>query len=828
MKKFLTYLKYTYNYIMKEVYPFAKDILIKFYNKILIFKTWLKNNVKSVSLVFILCWSLFTGIFIGYMNYRLTSTEDVSNLDDYSLYEIPTVLYDIKGRKITEFYLLKRRLIKYNDIPKPLIDTLLIAEDKNFLEHFGIDFFGIMRAFAKNIFAGGVKQGGSTVTQQLAKLSFTKRERNIIRKIRELWLSLQIEKRYTKKEILEMYFNKVYYGNNCYGIETAARFYLGKSTKDLNYADSAFLVSIPPAPYYFNPLSYPLRVRERQVFILSKLVSEGIISKDRMEDEIQEFWNRFSDRLANNLFYKDDESKDLAPYFSEYVRRILIEKFQDKIYTGGYRVYTTIDLDAQLLAQKEVKKKLIEQEKIYRDNILSIYSNINVFSIDNPSHFYILDAIGYSFGIEGIGFYKSYLKKNILNYLKTEKDALFALFSSFNMTDASLVFKESYESEDDILSYKPEGALVSIEVKTGRIISMVGGKEFTPFNQINRAYQSRRQPGSAFKPFVYLAALLTNNFSPASTIKDVPIAYKTETGEIWAPSNFGQYYHGRITLRNALRKSVNIVSVRLIDSITVAPVIELASKVIGIPRERFREDFSLGLGTSEVTPLELAKGYGVFANMGKDIFPHPIIRVQNKFGKTIIDFESEIFSKEPEQLVEPQYVYVLIDMMKDVITRGTASGAATREGFSYPYAAGKTGTSSNLKDAWFAGFTPDVVTVVWVGFDKGITLGPRQFGGVVAAPIWMRFMKEVIKSYPVTPFPYPENLIRLPIDPESGLRIPTRCISETSTDIEGQVVDNKYFYEIFVPGTEPKGELPSCEPKDEVDEELLDKIKIKF
>jgi len=814
--------------LSKKLYKISNII----YNKFIAFLSFLRLNIKEVSLIFIILWSLISGIFLGYMNYRLISTEDVNKLDDYSLYEMPTVVYDIKGRKITEFYILKRRLIKFDDIPKPLIDTLLIAEDKNFLEHFGIDFFGILRAFIKNIFAGGIRQGGSTVTQQLAKLAFTTRERSLGRKIRELWLSLQIEKRYTKKEILEMYFNKVYYGNNCYGIESAAKFYLGKTTKELNYADSAFLVSIPPAPSYFNPLSYPLRVKERQEFIISKLVKDGIISKDVANEQMNNFWVDFSDRLANNLFYQEDiGSKDMAPYFSEYVRRILIEKLEDKIYTGGFKVYTTLDLDKQLLAQEAIVNQLKEQTKIYRENIKNIYSVID--NISNISNYYILDSLGSFFGIESFSFYKSYLSKISRETLIKELGVFMGLLSSFNLTDSYLVFKNIINNdEDDILVYKPEGALVSLEVKTGRIISMVGGSGFTPFNQINRAYQSRRQPGSAFKPFIYLTALMTNKFSPASTIKDIPIAYRTETGEIWAPSNVGRYYHGRITLRNALRKSVNIVSVRLVDNIGVEPVIELASKMIGIPKERFRQDFSLGLGTSEVTPLELARGYGVIANMGKEVFPHAIIKVQNKFGKTILDFESEIFSKEPEQLVDPRYIYIITDMMKDVITRGTASGAAAQEGFSYPYTAAKTGTSSNLKDAWLAGFTPDIVTVVWVGFDKGITLGPGQFGGKVAGPIWMKFMKEAIKSYPVVPFSYPGGLNRIAIDPDSGMRIPDKCLINQNVNTDIGIIENEqknnYFYEIFIPGTEPTEELKSCNPEDDIDEETMNKIKINF
>ncbi len=763
--------------------------------------------MERIFFIFLLVFSVFWAFFAASFIYQFKKLDDIQSLSDYRLYEIPSVVYDAKGKKITEFYLYKRELISFKDVPETLIHTLLEAEDKSFFEHDGIDILGITRAFFKNLSAGRVKQGGSTLTQQLAKLLFTNRERTIARKLKEFWITLQIENQYTKKEILEKYLNKVYYGNNLYGVGVASQFYFGKPVQDLNYAEAAFLVAIPPAPSYLNPLKYPLRTQERQIFILSKLVQAGYLFEEEKEKQLKNFWLSFQERLINGSFYGGHlANKDEAPYFSEYIRRMMMTKFSEEIYTGGFRVYTTLDIDKQKVASAALKKQLGEQKNKYIKNTQSIYQNVQ----NNYSRF--MEFLSYNFLTPELEFYKSELEEQVVSLIHEQDiEPCLSIFYSFSQTAPALLFEQQEESDLN-QDYVPEGALVALEVPSGRIISMVGGSGYTPFNQLNRVYQSRRQPGSAFKPFIYLMGLLSKKFSAASVINDIPLAYKVEDDEIWTPKNAGKNYHGRVRLREALKKSINIVSIRMLEILGLDETIDMITKILTVSQERIRKDYSLALGTSEFTPLEIAKGYAVLANMGKDVIPHAVLRIEDRQGKIIWNPEAEINAQEKEQIVPPEYVYILNDMMKAVVQPGgTAAGAAARANFTYSVA-GKTGTSSNFKDAWFSGFNPHIVATVWVGFDRGTTLGIWETGGRVAAPVWMEYMKFALKDYPNSPFPYPGNIVSLEVCANSGL-LPSEHCQET-------------LEELFLPDKVPQKECDFCEKEYNVSEQELEKIDI--
>ncbi len=786
-------------------------------------KIYLK--IEKIFTIGLLILSFLAAIFMGFALYKFENLDNMTAFESYSSYEIPTTLYDIKKRKITEFFLYKRKILKFEDIPKNIINTLLIAEDKKFYEHSGIDLSGIMRAMLKNIKSGAIKQGGSTITQQLAKLLFTQRKKTIARKIKELWLTLQLEKKYKKNEILEKYFNKVYYSNNQYGLETASIFYFGKKAKKLNYAESAFLVAIPPAPTYFNPLRYPMRTKRRQKIILNNLVKHKHLTKEEMEKQYKEFWLDFQERLISGSFYnRKSKNKDKAPYFSEYIRREMYEIFEDALYTGGYKIYTTLNIDYQNIAKKALQKKLKDQEKKYKK---SAKKNFLLVQKNYPR---LVEFLGYAFNMPELEFYKSELEKQVSNYiLKEEISGWGAIFPVFNMQPQNLVFEKRYMKKEEFqLDYNPEGALVSMEVKTGRLLSMVGGSGYSPFNQLNRAYQSRRQPGSSFKPFIYLSALLSKKYSPAHTINDSPIAYKIESGDIWIPGNAGTNYQGKIRLRAGLRKSVNIVSIRLIEALGISPVVNVASKVLGLDDDRFRKDFSLALGTSEVSPLELMKGYGVFANKGKEVYPHGVIKVEDRYGNEIWNPEKDLELKKAKQLIDPRYIFILTDMMRDVIKRGTATEAALRSRFFYP-AAGKTGTSSNFRDAWFSGFTPNVVTTVWIGFDKAVSLGDWKTGtgGRVAAPVWMDYMKQILKNYPVRGFYNPGGIIRRTVCTVSGHLPGDDCKDKVfiKYNDKGEPIFGAGFIdEYFIPGTEPSKTCAFCKKEFNVSDDELKKM----
>ncbi len=619
---------------------------------------------------------IFTLTFvIAFISFATLNTQKISEMvkEQNFIDAINSKVYDINDKIITEFYQENRNPVSLSLVPADLINAFIAIEDSEFYKHKGISFRGILRALWENfknkiLFSKeGKPQGGSTITQQLAINTFLTREISLNRKMKDILIALQIERNFTKDEILEMYLNEIYFGHGAYGVQAAAQMYFNKSVQDLNLAECALLAGLPRGPSYYSPiLNQEISLKRRNI-ILSRMFKLGYISKEDMEKARQS---------PLKLDYSNKRDKVTAPYFSTFILSQLLEEYgANMVYKGGLKIYTTLDLEMQKFAEKALQES------------------------------------------------------------------------------------------------GREGAIVAIEPQSGYIKAMVGGKDFKE-SKFNRATQAYRQSGSAFKPFIYLTAL-DNEFTPSNIIEDSPVTF--ENG--WSPENYEKEFRGPVTLREAFELSINVVGVKLLEQVGVNKVINYAHKA-GIKSE-LRPDLSLALGTSETTPLEIASAYATIANLGVRVDPISIIRIEDYTGKIIkenIPQKKKVFKEET--------CYVLINMMEGVIKRGTGWNAQIGRP-----AAGKTGTTNDFVDAWFIGFTPDLVTAVYIGNDDRKPLGNKMTGGVVAAPVWAKFMKNVLKNEEKKDFLQPDKIIKISVCKDSGL-LPTENCSETLTVA-------------FIKGTEP-------------------------
>ena len=621
-------------------------------------------------------------------------------IDDAAVQSQATRLYDVNGALITQLAVENRTLVDLSHIPENLKKAMIALEDQNFYSHWGIDVKGVIRATFVNLRTGKVIQGGSTITQQLAKNVFLTSERTMSRKVKEAMLAVQIERRYTKDEILGMYFNQIYFGNGAYGAEAAARTYFGKHVEELSLSECAVLAGIPRSPNLNNPINNPARAKLRRDTALQSMLELGYISKDQYDDTLKQ---------PITVFEADPV---VAAYFVEEVRQQLEKTYgSNAVYKGGLSVYTTLDLHLQDLAQR---------------------------AAENGAR--IAEA-------------------KALPYLEHE----FAL-------------KE-----------KPalQVAFIAMDPRTGAVRAMVGGRDFKKY-QFNRATQAMRQPGSAFKPFIYTAAI-DNGFTAADTILDAPIVYKTENGEAWKPENFDKDFKGPTTLRNGLSYSRNVVTVKLLEKIGTYNAINYAHKM-GIQAHLTR-DLTLALGTSEVTLMELVNGFSTLANKGVKTDPWLITSVRDADGKLL-----EENSPHATDAVNATTAYIVTNILRGVLDYGTASNVRSL-GFTRN-AAGKTGTTSDFSDAWFVGYTPDLVAGVWFGYDQRRRIGKLLTGGAIAAPVWTDFMMRATAGQPDKDFPVPPGIEFAKICQDTGKLYDGRC--------------SRSIDEAFVEGTKPAPEDPGA------------------
>jgi penicillin-binding protein 1A len=592
-----------------------------------------KNRASRKSLVLFLVGCMLSGVIGGVIYWAFSDLPSVNAIEEYAPFESSKV-YSSDGKVLAEYYYERRTFIPSYEIPDHVKKAFVAIEDARFYSHPGIDVIGILRAVFHDIKAGGMVQGGSTITQQLAKMLFLKPEKSLIRKMREVVLSLQIEKRYTKDEILGLYLNQAYFGSRAFGIEAAAQTYFGKSVPELTVGEAALLASLPKAPSLYSPFRNPGKSGQRRTVVLREMLKQRYINRDQYERAMRE-------PIPASPHFRKYE----APYFVELLRRQLERKYGSGIYTDGYKIYSTIDLRIQHAAEAALRAGVKNIEKRCRPGV--------------------------------------------------------------------------------------QAALVAVDSHTGHIKAMIGGFDFWE-NQFNRATQAMRQPGSAFKPFVYVTAL-ENGLTPEDEIEDAPITLGgSRPGQHWSPRNYDGTYHGDVSLETALAKSLNVATVRLAWNLGVRNVIETARR-LGI-RSELRPYPSLALGASDVTLMEMVGAYSVFAT-GRKMDLTPFDRIENRDG-LVIEENYPVFT----EVLSEDVVNELKEMLGAVVMRGTASRARS---LGVPVF-GKTGTTNDYTDAWFVGFDDNLVVGVWVGRDDHRPIGNKETGSAAALPIWIEFMKQVM------------------------------------------------------------------------------------
>lgn len=615
---------------------------------------------------FIALAGVLTGILAGAF---FSLTHDLPQINALKQFKPPAVsnVYAADQRIFTRFFIEKRLPVSLNQIPGLLIDAVITTEDRRFFEHGGIDLKSVSRAILSDVIAGRFKQGGSTLSQQLAKTLFLTSEKSITRKIKEALLTFQIERRYTKNEILELYLNQIYFGSGAYGIQAAAMTYFKKDIRDINLAEAALLAGLPKAPSRYSPLSHPDRAIGRRNMILSQMLSQKKINQDEYHAAIRE----------NYQPPEADSISDPAPFFTDYIKDSLAHHFSmDTVYTRGLNIYTTLDLTLQNSGQNSMINHLTQLEK-----------RMTSAGISNPH---------------------------------------------------------------------PEAALIAIDIRSGGILSMIGGRNYIK-SSFNRAVYARRQPGSAFKPFVYGCAI-ENGLTQQTSILDAPLSVSMPGRDnVWSVNNFSGTFSGEMTIRKALALSKNTPAIRLIQMLTPQAVVDFAYR-LGIS-SRLEPNLSLALGTSEVTLIELCAAYGVFANSGIWTEPYGIQKITDADG--VLLYKANPLKKAVMSRINAA---IVTDMLKAAILEGTGKKA----GIIAKEIAGKTGTTNDYKDALFIGFSRDIVIGIWIGNDDATTLGNNETGARAALPVWIDYMTEFLKGKPYQFFDIPDGIEMIYMDPDSG------------------------------------------------------------
>lgn len=743
---------------------------------------------------------------VGGYQYISQDLPKINSLMDYRP-PIITTVYAEDGRKIGEFFKERRIVIPLGEVPPLLVRAFIAAEDSRFFQHQGIDPFSILRAALKNLEAGTIKQGGSTITQQVTRSFLLTPERSYIRKIKEVILSYRIEKAFTKEEILFLYLNQIYLGHGAYGVQAAAENYFGKSVKELNLAECAVLAGLPQAPTRYSPFRHPEQARARQVYVLNRMVEEGFIARERADEALSV---KLDIKPRRNIYVEQ------VPYYTEHVRRYVEGKYGvDALYSQGLQIHTAVSIEFQKIAEQEVNKGLIEIDKRqgYRGPLKSITaSEIDAFLQEqaadvesspllpgritqavvaqvNDQARTVAVRIGKDSGILTLADMAWARKPNpdLAHYEAKIRQPGTALKPG----DVILVkIKDSRKNLQDpwhvSLEQEPlvQGAMLCLETETGLVKAMVGGRDFNE-TQFNRAIQSRRQPGSSFKPIIYAAALdrkfsePKKAYTPATMIIDSAVVFEDRKGEqSWKPKNYKETFYGPTLLREALAQSRNVVTVKILQDIGVDYTIEYARK-LGITAELTRT-LSLALGASGVSLLELTRAYSVFANQGFLVEPVFVLKITDRDGNVIEEAVSE-----RRKVIEKDTAFIMTNLMESVVQHGTGQRI---KALGRP-AAGKTGTTNDMYDAWYIGYTPEYITGVWVGFDTEAPLGKTETGAVAASPIWLGFMKQVLANESVKTFQPPDGVIFAKIDAETGL-LP---VTET----------RKTIFECFKEGTVP-------------------------
>lgn len=718
---------------------------------------------------FVVAFLIIFYVFVIYINWQADKNEALDRLarykrlidrteemregmifsaSDYGLEEkavdLPTTIYDRNGEVIGQFFDQKREIVPYSSIPEALVNAVLASEDREFYNHKGVNFKGVARAMLINLRHFRLSQGGSTVTQQLGKVLFTNMERSVKRKIYDIFCAYEIERHYDKQDILSMYLNLIYFGNGAYGVESTSKMFFGKSVKECNETECAAIVATISSAKRYSPLSNLDNSVKKTRRILKSMVDAGYITQERADFQYKRYLNKWDVQFAEDgtaessligNFVYSSYRINRAPFFNEKIRRILVARYGEEVLKkGGLSVRTTIDIDFQENALNALRKGIDRQ-----------------------------------------------------------RDYHLAIAKKHAGTKTETVQKERASNI--------EGALIALDPYTGKIVAYVGGYEFSTKHQLDHVSQVRRQPGSSIKPLLYCSAIEKKVITPSTVIVDEPTTFEGD----YAPQNYGGKYHGPMIVREALRKSVNIVAVKVLSMVGYDTVFSYIRKALDLDKselnKRFYKTLSFALGTYELSPLEDAVLHATVINGGDYIKPYGITKIQDYNGQILWDYETDvqdvIRSKRRQygKIIDPIAAAVTVNMLQGVLEPGgTAYGTKVKYGIDFP-AAGKTGTSTNYNDAWFVGYTSQVVTAVWIGNEKGaISLGKGRSGGSVSAPVWGEFISNSFKKDKPGSFNVPdEGISYQTIDLETGL-VPKPGVEDDTIAID------QMFYEGSEPG----------------------------
>lgn len=749
------------------------------------------------------------GFLLLCYQYLESELPDVSKLKDTKL-PIPMKIYTKDSKLLAEFGEIRSTPVSYEQIPPRLVQAVIATEDQNFFEHSGVDFAGLTRAAVELLMTGSKSQGGSTVTMQVARNFYLSREKTFARKFNEILLARKIDAELSKKEIMALYLNKIYLGNRAYGVSAAAYVYYGLPLNQLNLAQLATIAGLPKAPSSINPIANPVAAKKRRNHVLSRMYELGYISKQDYEEAL---------KAPITATYHGPKVEVSAPYVAEMVRNSMVSTYGEEAYTRGFRVFTTIDSKDQVAANLALRQALLSYDR--RHGYRGVEANLGK---PEKSSLYEwrekLRAFPTMSGVKAAALI-SVEPRSAMAVLENG-DIITIAASSVNWAsrDGARDLTQFLKAGDVVRVVsstngknwefsqvpKVQGALISINPNNGAIIALVGGFGYTNGN-FNRAVQGARQPGSSFKPFIYSAAL-ERGFTLASIFNDAPIVINDPSMDHpWRPQNDKGEYSGPMRLREALVRSRNLVSIRVLAATGLSYTINYASR-FGFDLKKLPYGLSLALGTANLTPLELATGYAVFANGGYRVTPYLIDHISNETGETLYQAHPKMACPNSEtvavstdsvngcapHVISSQNAFMMTTALQDVVRRGTGRGALV---LNRNDLAGKTGTTNDKMDAWFAGFATDIVTVTWVGFDQPRSL--NEYGAQAALPMWINFMDVALDSRPPRDLVQPSGITALLIDPRTGLKA---YKNQNNAVIE-------YFLDNKVPKAEASAYVPS-------------------
>lgn len=695
---------------------------------------------------------------------------DISQLDNVQ-YQTPINIYSREGLLIGQFGEKRRIPIEIAEVPERQLQAFIAAEDDRFYKHGGVDFKGLARAANRLISTGQKRQGGSTITMQVARNFLLSNEKTYLRKLKEIMLALKIEQRYSKDQILELYLNKIYMGQRAYGVAAAAQTYYGKELHQLTLAQQAMIAGLPKAPSIYNPLSNPDRALQRRNYVLRRMLELGYIGQRAYDTALS---------TSDDAAQQPTGIGMQAPYAAEMARQEIMAKYGEDAYTQGLKIYTTVSQEFQLAADRALQATLHEYEERHgyrnfphtnnRENgaplIGDAHQAIVTGLTDSGVKAKLHDGTDIELAWESVNWAKAAAKtpRESRDFLKIN----------------DLIRVRQLENQSWALTQLPtvEGAFVALNPDDGAILALAGGFDFY-HSKYNRATQSKRQPGSGFKPIIYTAAL-EKGYTPASIINDAPIVIEDPSQENdWRPENYNRRYLGPTSLRVALRESINLVSIRLLQEVGIPHAIDTAQR-FGFEKEQLPTTFSLALGSGSASPLKMATAYSVFANGGFAIQPYLIERIEDHENRLLYSAKpatacpncattGETRPNPAARVISEKTNFLMNSLLRDVVQRGTATQAKQ---LNRGDLAGKTGTTNAQRDAWFNGFATGIVASAWIGFDNSAPLGHGETGGKAALPMWIKFMKAILHHFPEKPLAVPEGIVQAYINPEDGLLLP--------------------------------------------------------